>query len=163
MAALVDTNILVYRFDPRDTRKQRIAIDVLRRGLAENEIRIAHQALVEFVVSADFQHGRLYGSVRARNPFLQPPPPFVHGVVRFRALPRQRTRPTLRVMRSTTRVLTFEEFRAASAAADPLPIAEVVRQQRAFFHDASVAEQAMRLALLAVLKWVSWDADGGAA
>jgi predicted nucleic acid-binding protein len=48
-AVLVDTNVLVYRFDPRDPRKQAIATAVLRSGLADGSIRIAHQALVEFL------------------------------------------------------------------------------------------------------------------
>ena len=140
MAALVDTNILVYRFDPRFPRKQRIATDLLRAGIATDSIRVPHQAIVEFVgvvtrplpgsgpllsgaearreaeeflsqfrvlyptdalvrtalrgaaayglgwfdahlwayaeyyglaelISEDFQHGRLYGTVRARDPF----------------------------------------------------------------------------------------------
>lgn len=51
VAALVDTNILVYRFDPRDERKQRIANELLRTGIAEDIIRIAHQALVEFLAA----------------------------------------------------------------------------------------------------------------
>lgn len=139
MAALVDTNILVYRFDPRDLKKQARARALLRDGLAHGTVRIPHQAIVEFVaavtrpipggpllsltdawhevenyisaypvlyptdavvrsavrgaslyrlswfdahiwayaevfgldeiVSEDFQHGRMYGSVRAVNPF----------------------------------------------------------------------------------------------
>jgi predicted nucleic acid-binding protein len=140
VAFLVDTNVLVYRFDPRSPEKQRIARDVLHRGLADDSARIPHQALLEFVaavtrtrvgadpllppdearheveelmmqfpilypnaavvhsallgaaafriswfdahlwayaehygleeiVSEDFEHGRLYGSVRVRNPF----------------------------------------------------------------------------------------------
>ncbi|MGZ5433167.1 MAG: PIN domain-containing protein [Thermoanaerobaculia bacterium] len=48
MAALVDTNVLVYRFDPRDRRKQKIAADLLRRGLHDRSIVIPHQAIVEF-------------------------------------------------------------------------------------------------------------------
>ena len=48
MAALVDTNILVYRFDGRDPRKQRIATEVLRGGIADRSVVIAHQAVVEF-------------------------------------------------------------------------------------------------------------------
>ncbi len=48
MAAIVDTNILVYRYDPRDLRKQRIVIELLRRGLDEQSIRIPYQAIVEF-------------------------------------------------------------------------------------------------------------------
>lgn len=142
MAFLVDTNILVYRYDPRFPEKQAAARNVLRRGLAEDTARIPHQALLEFVsaasrvrvgsrpllapdearheaeelmaqfpvlypnaallraalqgaaayrlswfdahlwayaehfgleeiVSEDFEHGRLYGSVRVRNPFVR--------------------------------------------------------------------------------------------
>ena len=48
MAALVDTNVLVYRYDWRDREKQRIASEVLRRGLANDSIRISHQSIVEF-------------------------------------------------------------------------------------------------------------------
>lgn len=141
MAALVDTNVLVYRYDPRFPARQRRATEVLRRGLKEQTLRIPHQAIIEFVaavtrplgkapsllepldalreaeellsqfdilypneevvrtalrgaaayrlswfdahlwayaehfgleelLSEDFQHGRLYGSVRVRNPFL---------------------------------------------------------------------------------------------
>lgn len=141
MAALVDTNILVYRYDSRFPEKQRVATALLRRGIAEDSIRVPHQAIVEFVaavtrplpdggalleapeafreaeeflsqftvlypveavlrlavrgaaayrlhwfdahlwayaehywleeiVSEDFQHQRLYGAVRVRNPFL---------------------------------------------------------------------------------------------
>jgi predicted nucleic acid-binding protein len=140
VAYLVDTNILVYRFDARFPEKQAAARDLLRKGLAEDAVRIPHQALLEFVVvvtrvragsrsllapdearreteelmaqfpvlfpnaalvrtalqgaaayqlswfdahlwayaehygleeivSEDFEHGRLYGSVRIRNPF----------------------------------------------------------------------------------------------
>jgi predicted nucleic acid-binding protein len=141
VAALVDTNVLVYRFDARFPEKQRIATEILRRGIAADTVRVAHQAIVEFVaavtrttprgvpilplsdarreaeemlaqfvvlypdeavvrtairgmaayplawfdahmwayaehfgleeiLSEDFQHDRLYGSVRAVNPFL---------------------------------------------------------------------------------------------
>ena len=52
MAALVDTNILVYRFDPRFPKKQEIASGLLRRGIEEDSIRIPHQAIVEFVAAA---------------------------------------------------------------------------------------------------------------
>jgi predicted nucleic acid-binding protein len=140
VAFLVDTNVLVYRFDARYPEKQRIARDVLYRGLRDDSARIPHQALIEFVsavtrtrvgsdfllsvdearreveelmtqfpilypnaavvhsallgatayriswfdahlwayaehygleeiLSEDFEHGRLYGSVRVRNPF----------------------------------------------------------------------------------------------
>jgi len=145
VAFLVDTNVLVYRFDGRFPEKQTAARDLLRKGLAEDAVRIPHQALLEFVavvtrvrtgsssqplltpddarheteelmaqfpvlfpnaalvrtallgvaayrlswfdahlwayaehfaleeiVSEDFEHGRLYGSVRIRNPFRRP-------------------------------------------------------------------------------------------
>ena len=137
---LIDTNILVYRYDNRFPDKRSIASDVLREGIAEGTARIAHQAIVEFVaattrgspedrlldaadarreaeelmmqfpilypdeavlrmalrgaaayrlswfdahlwayaevhgieelLSEDFQHGRMYGTVTVRNPFL---------------------------------------------------------------------------------------------
>lgn len=147
--ALVDTNVLVYRFDSRFPDKQKIATDVLRAGIAAGSLRLPHQAVVEFVaaltrptaggepllaradalreaeelllqfevvypdeellrlalrgaaayqlswfdahmwayaerfgieelLSEDFQHGRLYGTVRVTNPFAPaptPPPP----------------------------------------------------------------------------------------
>ena len=57
MAALVDTNILVYRFDPSSPRKQAIATELLRRGLVEGSIRIPHQAILEFVAVATRSRG----------------------------------------------------------------------------------------------------------
>lgn len=51
MAALVDTNILVYRFDARFAEKQEIATALLREGLASDSIRVPHQAIVEFVAA----------------------------------------------------------------------------------------------------------------
>ena len=141
VAALVDTNVLVYRFDPRDPRKQAAAEELLRAGIRSDSIRVPHQAILEFVAvctrrlaggpllssdearreaeeflmtfevlypnesivrtalrgaaayqlawfdahmwayaehyglselySEDFEHGRLYGSVRTINPFLE--------------------------------------------------------------------------------------------
>jgi predicted nucleic acid-binding protein len=141
VASLVDTNILVYRFDPRDPRKQSIAEKLLREHAGTGQLYIPHQAIVEFlaviprlkwidkplmttidaireaeelllefpilypdeamlrlafqgmatyllswydahlwayaqrfgmseILSEDFQHSRLYGTVRALNPFL---------------------------------------------------------------------------------------------
>ena len=49
--ALVDTNILVYRFDARFPDKQRRATSALRRGLADGMARIPHQAVMEFVAA----------------------------------------------------------------------------------------------------------------
>ena len=51
-AALVDTNILVYRFDPRFPDKQQRATAALRRGLNDDTLRVPHQAVVEFVAAA---------------------------------------------------------------------------------------------------------------
>ncbi|MEO8360485.1 MAG: PIN domain-containing protein [Vicinamibacteria bacterium] len=141
MLALVDTNVLVYRFDSRFKAKQTQAAQLLQSGLRPGVLSVPHQAIVEFVAattrpvgkapplltvdqareevesmlltfevlypdaplvrtalrgvstygfswydahlwayaehfgchvlySEDFQHGRLYGSVRVVNPFL---------------------------------------------------------------------------------------------
>ena len=49
MAGLVDTNILVYRYDPRFPPKQARAAELLRSGIADRSLVLPHQALVEFV------------------------------------------------------------------------------------------------------------------
>ena len=51
MAALIDTNILVYRFDSRFAAKQKIATEILRRGILEDSVRVPHQAIVEFIAA----------------------------------------------------------------------------------------------------------------
>ena len=51
MPALVDTNALVYRFDPRFPRKQEVATELLRHGIAGASIRVPHQAVLEFVAA----------------------------------------------------------------------------------------------------------------
>ena len=51
MAVLVDTNILVYRFDDRFREKQKIAVEILRRGIIEDSVRLPQQAIVEFVAA----------------------------------------------------------------------------------------------------------------
>lgn len=51
MAALVDTKVLVYRFDGRFREKQKIATEILRRGIVEDSVRLPHQAIVEFVAA----------------------------------------------------------------------------------------------------------------
>lgn len=51
MASLVDTNVLVYRFDPRDLIKQQRAADVLRAGLLDDSLVLAHQSIIEFVAA----------------------------------------------------------------------------------------------------------------
>lgn len=142
VVSLVDTNILVYRCDPRDVAKRNAALNLLRRGELSGAFRIAHQSIIEFVnsvirgrgthpplmtredairqaelfmseftvvypseqvlrtalrgmtayrlpwydahlwayaehfgfseiLSEDFEHGRWYGTVRVRNPFVE--------------------------------------------------------------------------------------------
>jgi predicted nucleic acid-binding protein len=51
VAALVDTNVLVYRFDSRFAEKQKIATQILRRGIIEDSVRVPHQAILEFVAA----------------------------------------------------------------------------------------------------------------
>jgi predicted nucleic acid-binding protein len=51
VAALVDTNVLVYRFDGRFPAKQRRAIELLKRGILDDSVRVPHQAIVEFVAA----------------------------------------------------------------------------------------------------------------
>ena len=58
MAALIDTNVLVYRFDPRFPRKQRAATELLRKGIAAGDLRIPHQAIVEFVAAVTRKTGK---------------------------------------------------------------------------------------------------------
>jgi predicted nucleic acid-binding protein len=145
VASLVDTNILVYRWDPRDPRKQGLADNLLREYVGTDLLYVPHQAIVEFmavaprirwmdqfilpaqeaireveelliqfpvlypeepmvrtalrgmatyrlswfdahlwayaehyglgeILSEDFEHGRRYGSVVVRNPFLDAAP-----------------------------------------------------------------------------------------
>lgn len=51
MAQLIDTNVLVYRFDPRDPERQAIATEVLREGLKHDRLLLPHQAVIEFVAA----------------------------------------------------------------------------------------------------------------
>jgi predicted nucleic acid-binding protein len=52
VAALVDTNVLVYCFDPRFPEQQRRETEWLRRGIEEDDFRLPRQAVVEFVAAA---------------------------------------------------------------------------------------------------------------
>ncbi len=58
MAALVDTNILVYRFDGRFPEKQARASELLRAGIIDDSIRVPHQALIEFVAATTNRSSR---------------------------------------------------------------------------------------------------------
>jgi predicted nucleic acid-binding protein len=51
VAALVDTNVLVYVHDPRVPAKQRRAAELLLQGLEADAVRLPHQAIVEFVAA----------------------------------------------------------------------------------------------------------------
>lgn len=51
MAALIDTNVLVYRYDGRFPEKQKISTTLLRRGIEEDSVRVPHQAIIEFVAA----------------------------------------------------------------------------------------------------------------
>ena len=66
MTALVDTNVLVYRFDPRDPAKQRVARKLLRDGIERDTVRVPHQAIVEFVQAVTRPLGRGKASLLAR-------------------------------------------------------------------------------------------------
>ena len=48
---LIDTNVLVYRYDGRFPEKQQIASDVLREGIKAGNARIPHQSIAEFVAA----------------------------------------------------------------------------------------------------------------
>jgi predicted nucleic acid-binding protein len=65
VAALVDTNVLVYRFDARFPSKQRKATELLRSGIQEQSIRVPHQAVIEFVAAVT-------RPIRSGAPLLQP-------------------------------------------------------------------------------------------
>ncbi|MGH9316923.1 MAG: PIN domain-containing protein [Thermoanaerobaculia bacterium] len=69
MAALVDTNVLVYSVDARFPDKRRAATALLRKGIAENTVRLPHQAIVEFfsVVTRPTSHGPLLSAAEARR------------------------------------------------------------------------------------------------
>lgn len=49
VADLVDTNVLVYRYDSRFPAKQARATALLREGIEQDSLIIPHQALIEFV------------------------------------------------------------------------------------------------------------------
>ena len=51
MTALVDTNVLVYRFDPRFPKKQERARLLLETASRPGVLSVPHQALVEFVAA----------------------------------------------------------------------------------------------------------------
>jgi len=70
VAALVDTNLLVYRVDPRFPAKQARATALLRQGIAADSVRLPHQAIIEFVAAVTRplpRHGPLLSAPDARR------------------------------------------------------------------------------------------------
>lgn len=61
MEALIDTNILVYRYDGRFPDKQRIAHDLLKEGIQRLSVCLPHQAIIEFVAATTRPQGSLEG------------------------------------------------------------------------------------------------------
>ena len=55
---LVDTNVLVYRFDPRFPAKQNRAEQLLREGIVAGDLRVPHQAIVEMVAALTRRRGQ---------------------------------------------------------------------------------------------------------
>ena len=62
VASLVDTNVLVYRFDPRNPRKQRVASRLLENGIAAQSLVLSHQSIVELVAALTRPQSSLRGS-----------------------------------------------------------------------------------------------------
>ena len=55
--SLVDTNVLVYRYDLRCPAKQRIATDLLREGIELGTLIVPHQVVIEFVAATTRRSG----------------------------------------------------------------------------------------------------------
>lgn len=62
MASLADTNLLVYSFDARNPVKQRRADEVLRSGLEDDNVVLAHQCIVEFIAAMTRPRAELGGA-----------------------------------------------------------------------------------------------------
>lgn len=64
-------------------------------------------------------------------------------------------------MPKTAMPVTFDEFRSSSEAVEnDRPIDVALRQQRRWFRDSSLAEQAVQSALRTIAGWIPWDSDG---
>lgn len=100
MASLVDTNILVYSFDPRDPAKQRRADEILREGLLADSVILAHQCIIEFVAAVTRPRRELGGAsfltpdrarleaeqLLAQFPVLYPDRDVLHAALRATAM-----------------------------------------------------------------------------
>lgn len=100
VARLIDTNILVYRIDPRDRFKQQIAQELLREGLLEDSVVLPHQAVIEFVAAASKPCHDLDG-----EPLL----PLAEALLEAESLTRQ-----LRVLYPNSDVLTTAMYGCAT-------------------------------------------------
>jgi len=49
VVSLIDTNVLVYCFDPRFPENREIALSLIESGLDGDDLLLPHQAIVEFV------------------------------------------------------------------------------------------------------------------
>ena len=58
-------------------------------------------------------------------------------------------------MSETTKLMNFEEFRAAASE----PFGEAIRQQREFFRDAAAADQIQKPGAIPLSGWAKWP-DG---
>ena len=70
MPALVDTNVLVYRHDPRYPEKRARAQALLRSGIEDGSLRVSHQAVAEFMAAVTRsipELGRLLAPADARR------------------------------------------------------------------------------------------------
>jgi hypothetical protein len=54
-ASLIDTNVLVYRFDPRFPKKQAIATQLLRESLSTTFLKVIFTALPTFLEMLGWQ------------------------------------------------------------------------------------------------------------
>jgi hypothetical protein len=65
-------------------------------------------------------------------------------------------------MSNNPKVLSFEEFHASwDCPTDDQPLAEALRQQRAFFRNPAAAEGLLKPGAINLVAWILWD-NGGA-
>lgn len=69
VAALIDTNVLVYCFDTQSPRKRQIAQVLLERGAATGDLILPHQAIVEFLAAVTRRRSQTPPLLTAREAF----------------------------------------------------------------------------------------------
>lgn len=82
METLVDTNLLIYRYDHRFPEKQRTAVQLLREGMAMGCLALPHQAVIEFVAAVRRPRPELGG-----RPILAPHEAYREAEELLRAFP----------------------------------------------------------------------------